>query len=351
MRIGIVCPYDLASPGGVQQLTSELAAKLMETGDSPVLIGAGRSSYEYGGPGPDGFVVPAGRPVFLKANDSVVPFTLSPGSWRRVRRALADVDVVHIHEPLVPLVGWAALMTGKPLVATFHADPAAWVHRAYRLVPLLARKFRRAVVTAVSETAARALPATWGEATIIPNAIDVASYRVPVGRIPRRVAFLGRDDPRKGLDVLLQAWPSVVEMHPDAQLVVMGATRPSQTRAVDFVGRVSAGEKRRLLASSSILVAPNLGGESFGIVVAEAMAAGCAVVASELPAFVSVLGDSGRLVPPGDPAGIASAVNDLLSHPETIVSMSQRSGSAVQRFDWPVVLEGYRAAYRRAVAM
>lgn len=350
MKIGIVCPYDLVSPGGVQQLTSELAEKLRDNGDEAVLVGAGAAAYE-GGPGRDQTTVPVGRPIHWSANDSVVPLTLSPASWGRVRRTLSEVDVIHVHEPFIPLVGWTALTMAKPMVATFHADPASWVGSAYRHFPLVGRKLRKAVVTAVSELAARALPERWGEVTIVPNAIEVARYELPVGRVDHRVAFLGRDDPRKGLDVINEAWPAIREADPDAELIVMGARRQSGPDGVSFLGRVTGGEKRRLLATSSVFVAPNTGGESFGIVIAEAMAAGCAIVASNLPAFQAVLGDDGVLVPVEDALALAEAVTRLVGDPVGARRMGEQARRAVRRFDWSVVLDAYQGAYRRALAM
>ena len=349
MKVGIVCPYDLASPGGVQQLTRELAERLAALGERTVLVGAGKTSYGFGA-GPEEGVIAVGRPIYLRANNSVVPLTFSPASWARVRGALSDVDVIHVHEPLIPLVGWIAVSVRKPLVATFHADPPGWVDAAYRWAPFIGRRLRSAVVTAVSEVAARALPAKWGDVTIVPNAIDVAAYEVPVGRVAKRVCFLGRDDPRKGLDILLEAWPSIQGAHPDSELVVMGADRTDGPKGVRFLGRVSGAEKRRLLASSAVYVAPNTGGESFGIVIAEGMAAGCAVVASDLPAFKAVLGDAGTLVPVGQPNLLADAVIDLLDDPDHATMLGVSAREEVRRFDWSEVVEGYQDVYRRAVA-
>ncbi len=279
----------------------------------------------------------------------MVPLTLSPLSWGRVRKALKKVDVVHIHEPLVPLVGWFALSTDKPLVATFHADPPDWARRLYPRLPWIGRRLRRGVVTAVSEVAAGALPESWGPIEIIPNAIDVAAYNLPVGRVDRRVCFLGRDDPRKGLDVLLAAWPRIREAVPNATLQVMGADRDTRVDGVEFLGRVTGGEKNRILASSLVYAAPNTGGESFGIVLAEAMAAGCAVVCTDLDAFKAVVGENALLVPVGDPESLAKAIIELLEDPERAREMGERARRAVERFDWGVIATRYQLMYRRAM--
>lgn len=348
MRIGVVCPYDIGRPGGVQQLSGELTARLRDMGEDVVFVGAGESWFE-GGPGLDDVTIPVGRSTSIRANESLVPLRLNPIGWRRVRRALEGVDVIHVHEPLAPMVGWMALSIAKPTVATFHADPPAWVPYVYRYAPWVAGRLRDSTITAVSPTAATALPSGWGEPHIVPNAIDVASYQLTVDREDLRVAFLGRDEPRKGLSVLLDAWPTVHSRYPDSELVVMGADRGDDRPGVRFTGPVSGEEKRRLLASSRVFVAPNLGGESFGIVVIEAMAAGCAVVASDLPSFLDVTGgDSAVHVPKGDGSALAAAISDLLGDGPTAMALGEAGRERAQRYDWPVVVEEYRRLYAKA---
>lgn len=348
MRVGIVCPYDLGEPGGVQQLTIELARHIESRGDSAVLVGVGKYRH-HGGPGRDRTTVAIGKGFKVKANESNVPVTLSPMSFARMKAALDSVDVVHLHEPMVPLAGWAALRSKKPMVATFHADPPDWVARTYRGLPLVGKRLRGAVLTAVSATARKSLPESWGEVRIIPNAIDVDAYDLPVGRVPHRIAFLGRDDPRKGLDLALEAFKKLHEDHPQSELVVMSANRDVTLPGVRFMGRVSEGEKRRLLASSAIYVAPNTGGESFGIVLAEAMAAGCAVIASDLPSFQAVAGENAILVPVGDGPALTSAMSFLMENDSERERLSAAGRRAVQRYDWPNVLDQYRQAYEEAI--
>lgn len=343
MKVGIVCPYDLEAPGGVQQLTRELTEELRRTGDEVVLIGAGKTLRT-----PEEARV--GWSIKIRANESVVPLTLSPLSWWRVRKLLKGVEVVNVHEPFIPLVGWAALSGKKPTVATFHADPPGRVVRFYRRTRLKRRQLRKAVLTAASPFAARAIPDEWGPVEVVPNAINVASYDLPVERIDRQVCFLGRDDPRKGLDLLLEAWPMIRESVPDAELKVMGAKRVERIDGVEFLGRVSDSDKRHVLTSSLVYVAPNTGGESFGIVVAEAMAAGCAVVCSDLDAFKEVIGEAGRLTPMGDTTAIADAVIDLLSDPDAARQLGGRARSEVARFDWGVIATRYQLMYRRAIS-
>jgi phosphatidylinositol alpha-mannosyltransferase len=344
----VVCPYDLTVPGGVQQITIELAEQLRRNGDDVVLLGAGNGSSP-GGAGLGETTVLTGWPLRVRANRSVAPLTMSL-SRRKVQRALAGVDVVHVHEPLIPTLGWLALSLDKPTVATFHADPPGWARTLYKTAPIVGRGLRRARLTAVSETAAAAIPPAWGEVRIIPNAIDTASYALPVGKVIRRVCFLGRDEPRKGLDVLLRAWPAIRERIPEAELEVVGASRPDTGPGIEYKGRVSAGEKKRILATSTVYVAPNTGGESFGLVIAEAMAAGCAVVCSDLPAFRDVLGDTGRLVPVGDVNRLADAVSELLSVPDEALSLGRAAQHRARMFDWDVVGAAYRQAYEEALS-
>jgi phosphatidylinositol alpha-mannosyltransferase len=349
MRIGIVCPYDVGAPGGVQQLTGELGAHLLAVGDDVVFVGAG-SSWFHHEPDLDEITVYAGGTITVRANRSDAPVALNPVSWPRVRRALSTVDVVHVHEPLIPLVGWMGLTTGKPLVVTFHADPPRWVTRLYGMVPGLHARLRRSIVTVVSRVAATGLPTSWGEPRVVPNAIDVASYAPQVDRAARRVAFLGRDEPRKGLSVLLEAWPAITAVVPDAELVVMGAARGGPIPGVRFMGRVGDEEKKRVLASSQVYVAPNVGGESFGIVVVEGMAAGCAVVTSDIPAFVEVGGDATIRVPVGSAGKLGAVVSELLADPSTTRDLGDRARSRSMAYDWSTVVCRYRELYEEVLS-
>jgi phosphatidyl-myo-inositol alpha-mannosyltransferase len=349
VRIGIVCPYDIGKPGGVQQLSGELASRLMGMGEEVVFVGAGEEWF-HDGPGVEDMTVPVGRATSIVANRSRAPIALGPSSWGKVRRALSDVEVLHIHEPLIPLVGWSALSLDKPTVVTFHADAPDWAGAVYRWAPWVGRRLRRAKVTAVSTTAARSIPEAWGEPEIVPNAIDVDSYDVPATRIAHQVAFLGRDEPRKGLEVLLEAWPAVQASVPSAELVVMGARRATDVAGARFTGPISEAEKRHQLASSQVYVAPNLGGESFGIVMLEAMAAGCAVVASDIPGFVDVAGGAAEHVAAGDPASLASAITGLLRDDARARDLGESARHRARMFDWSVVAGRYRNLYADAVS-
>ena len=342
MKVAVVCPYDAAKLGGVQSQAIAIVQWLRAEGHESWLVAPGEG-------GPDGTISVGGSST-VPANRSQAPVALDPRVARRVVEAVSGADVVHIHEPFMPMVSVAALVrSDRPLVGTFHADPGKGIKSLYMLARPLWRNWaqRLAVATAVSPVARRAVE-PFVDARIIPNAIDAASYRVGGERLANRVGFVGRDEKRKGLDVLLAAWPRVLELVPDAELVVGGALRQLGPAGVSFRGEISGDAKRQLMASSAIYVAPNLGGESFGLVVAEAMAAGCAVVASALPAFAAVLGDTGKLVFPGEPQDLARAIADLLLDPPSVASFGERALARVKRFDRSTVFPQYLDAYRQA---
>jgi phosphatidylinositol alpha-mannosyltransferase len=343
MHVALVCPYNLERPGGGQQHVLELAFRLERRGVDARVVAPGL---------PDGLAgTDLGGSVLVRGNRSSTPISLDPKVWRMTRRAIAAADVVHVHEPFMPLVSLAALNSGQPTVATFHADPPSWVGTAYRLGRGWGRRLLGgAVLTAVSPVAASSVPSSWGNIEVIPIGLDVASYGGGIERLEHRVCFLGRDDPRKGLDVLLSAWSDIKDRCPAAELVVLGAVRPDAPPGVRFLGRVSEAEKRRVLAVSAVFVAPNTGAESFGTVVAEAMASGCAVVATDLPAFRWVTGKAALLVPPGDSRALAAAVIQLLQTPGLTAKIGASSASQAARFDWEVVTDAYLASYRLAAS-
>jgi phosphatidyl-myo-inositol alpha-mannosyltransferase len=342
MRIGMVCPYDLGEPGGVQAQVLGLSHALTALGDEVVVIGPGLPS------GIDG--VDLGRSRAVPGNQSVVPLTLDLRVGREIERASRDVDVLHVHEPLMPMASLRALRAGPPVVGTFHAAPSAAGRRLYgALGPRIRRVLGPNVrcLTAVSAVAAAPLPAEL-DLEIVPNGIDVASFAVDTPRVDGRVSFLGRDERRKGLDVLVDSWPEVTRRHPGAELVVMGASR--EQPGITWMGRVDDVAKARVLASSAVYVAPNLGGESFGIVLAEAMAAGAAVLASDLESFRAVAGDAARYFEVADSSALADELVSLLADPDTRAGMAERGLERVGQFDWTVVASAYRSIYVRALS-
>jgi len=342
MRIGLVSPYDLGRPGGVQDQVIRLAGWLADEGHEPAIVGPGDE-------GPDGAVL-LGPTTAISANKANTPIRLDPRVGRRLTEALAHVDVIHVHEPLMPAVSPAALRVDGPAkVATFHADPPTWVRRLYRHGRTGVRYAVRnaGVVTAVSPIAGSSIDGVV-DYRIIPNGIDTSAYRTGP-KVPGRVVFLGRDDERKGLQILLDAWPAVTAAHPEATLHVLGATRETAPSGVRFLGRVDEATKRDELGGAAVFCAPNLGGESFGIIVAEAMASACAVVASSIPAFEHVAGDAALFAPPGDAATLAGRIGALLGDPARAAALGAAAGLRVERFSGPAVARRYVAAYRDAL--
>ncbi|TDO92936.1 glycosyltransferase family 4 protein [Enemella evansiae] len=347
MRIGLVCPYSLDRPGGVQQQVLGLAAWLHRRGHRVSVLAPGR-------PAPEPWVESTGRAVPVPWNGSVARIAAGPLTAARVRRWLAAVrpDVLHLHEPFTPsAAGWALMLAaGTPVVATCHAavDPtsrqAAIARTAGALTPGLPRRI--GIATAPSTTAAATARAHWGLVPrIVPNAIDVGAYagdREPGERT--RLTFLGRlDEPRKGLPVLLAALPELRRRIGDFELQLIGPGSVPDAPEVRPFGRVDEATKAALLRRTDVLVAPNTGGESFGIVLAEALAAGAGVAASDLPGFGEVLGPVGRRFPAGDPAALAAAVAAELAAPDPAGRRARAS-----RFDWaqigPQVLQAYADA-------
>lgn len=343
MRIGLVCPYDMSRPGGVQAQVRGLAKVLTESGDDVTVIAPGLPD----SPGD----VDLGPTVAVPGNGSMVPLSVNPRVGRRIEEAVGDLELLHVHEPFMPTVSVAALRVGTPVVATFHAAPSALGVGLYALAGSQIQKVLGnavKIVTAVSETAAHPLHESLN-VRIIPNAIDVSSFHCEeVDRLPKRVCFLGRDEPRKGLDVLLDAWTTVTRDVPEAELVVMGTERDDV--GIVWKGQVDDATKSEVLCSSQIYVAPNLGGESFGIVLVEAMAAGAAVVASDLPSFREVGRDAVRYFESGDSNDLAARLLALLDDAQTVAAMSEAGKARVGDFDWSKVAAEYRSAYAEALS-
>lgn len=366
MRVGIVCPYSWDVPGGVQFHVRDLAEVLLARGhEVSVLAPADDDS-----PVP-AYVVPAGRAVPVPYNGSVARVNFGPLSAARVRRWLREgrFDVLHIHEPATPslslLACWAA--TGA-IVATFHTAnlrSRAMLAASTILEPALEKIGAR---IAVSEDARRTLVEhVGGDAVLIPNGVFVdrfaAARQVPEWRGEQgTVGFIGRlDEQRKGLPTLLAAMESVVAARPGVRILVAGRGDeheaveglPDAVRAaVTFLGVVSEADKARLLRTVDVYVAPNLGGESFGIILVEAMSAGAPVLASDLDAFGRVLDDGrvGVLFPAGDVAALSRSLLDLLGDEERRAALRREASAWVRRFDWSVVVDELVAVYETVAA-
>jgi phosphatidyl-myo-inositol alpha-mannosyltransferase len=367
VRVGIVCPYSFDVPGGVQFHVRDLAEHLLAHGHDVSVIAPADDDT----PVP-AYLVPSGRAVPVPYNGSVARLAFGPLARHRVHRWLeqGDFDVLHIHEPVTPSLGMLALWASTgPVVATFHTSNlrSRVLQAAY---PVLRPSLEKiAARIAVSEDARRTVTThVGGDAVVIPNGVFVDAF-AQAPRDPRwtgtperpTVAFVGRlDEPRKGLPVLCDAVPRVLRAFPGARFVIAGSgdaqaaaerLDPSSRAACEFLGMVTDADKAALLRSVDVYVAPHTGGESFGIVLVEAMSAGAPVLASDLDAFRRVL-DDGRLggqFPTGDAAALATALVDLLADPGCRATLSARAGAAVRRYDWSVVGEEVLAVYETVV--
>ncbi|WP_199737666.1 glycosyltransferase family 4 protein [Cellulomonas sp. PhB150] len=369
MRVGIVCPYSFDVPGGVQFHVRDLAEALLARGhDVSVLAPADDET-----PVPP-YLTAAGRAVPVRYNGSVARLSFGPVTAARARKWLSagQFDVLHLHEPVTPSLSMLALwIADGPVVATFHTsmERSRPLQVAFPLVRQSLEKIAARI--AVSEDARRTLVEhLGGDAVVIPNGVYVDQFAdaQPDSRwtgTPERptLAFLGRlDESRKGLAVMLGAVREVLAHVPGARFLVAGRgeTGEQQARellgdqagAVEFLGGVSDDDKARLLSSVDIYIAPQTGGESFGIVLVEAMSAGAAVVASDLGAFSRVLDDgaAGVLFRTGDSADLARTLVEVLADPERRATVVARAGSVVRRYDWSAVTDQVLAVYEMAVA-
>ena len=363
MRIGLVCPYSFDVPGGVQLHVRDLARYLIAAGHSVSVLAPADDDT----PVPP-YVEAAGRAVPVKYNGSVARLTFGPVSAARVRRWLAegDFDVLHLHEPVTPSLSVLALwLANGPIIATYHTSTIR--SRAMQVAqPMLRPSLEKiSARIAVSEDARRTLIEHFGgDAVVIPNGVRVGDFATaPVeerwqGTAQRpTLGLVGRlDEKRKGLPVLVAALPRILERYPGARVLVLGhgdgeealAGAPAEVvAAVELLGGLDDAAKASLLRSVDAYVAPHTGGESFGIVLVEAMSAGTAVVASDLSAFRRVLdeGACGVLVPVGDPDALAKAVVELLDDEGARSRIGARAAAAAWRYDWSRVGEQVLAVY------
>jgi phosphatidyl-myo-inositol alpha-mannosyltransferase len=362
VKVGIVCPYSFDVPGGVQFHVRDLAEALIERGDEVSVLAPADDET----PVPDYFV-PAGRAVPVHYNGSVARMTFGPVSAGRVRRWLdqGQFDVLHLHEPVTPSLGMLALwIASGPIVATFHTAlvRSRALQVAYPMVRPSLEKISARI--AVSEDARRTLvDHLGGDAVVIPNGVYVdkfeqaeADSRWTGTATAPTVAFLGRlDEPRKGLPVLTAAIPAVLEQVPGARFLVAGRGDTTEARealgphasSVEFLGEISDEDKARLLSSVDVYCAPHTGGESFGIVLVEAMSAGAAVVSSDLGAFRRVLDDgaAGVLFRNGDSADLAATLVRVLRDDQLRAEKTRLALDVVRRYDWSAVTRQVLTVY------
>jgi phosphatidyl-myo-inositol alpha-mannosyltransferase len=383
MRIAIVSPYDLDVVGGVQSHVLALAEALRAAGDQVHVLGPGRSM-----PGRSGL----GRSLAVPANGSRAPLAADPRAVARLRlnlRRLAP-DVVHVHEPLVPPVGLAAALTRvAPTVLTFHAyAEGGWLPTLYRAVRRPARRIvdRAAALMAVSPAAARfhagALGIDVDRLQVVPNGVDVARFAsqaaIPTARSRaasrttsrgedggrRRLVFIGRLEHRKGPDVALEAFLRLAGERDDVELTIVGegplrgrlearlrSAAPEHAARVQLAGMATAAALPGLLAGSEVALLPSRGGESFGIVLLEAMAAGVAIVASDLEGYRAVARQDREavLVPVDDVAALARAVGRLLDDEPLRARLVTAGSLRAAEHDWSAVAAHTREVYVQAV--
>jgi phosphatidyl-myo-inositol alpha-mannosyltransferase len=365
LRIGIVSPYSFDVPGGVQNHIIDLAEALIGLGHEVSVLAPADEDAEL-----PPYVVPAGRAVPLPYNGSVARIAFGPVSTARVRRWLSrgQFDVLHVHEPMTPSLSLLAVLSARgPVVATFHTSitRSRALSAAQGLLQMVSEKITARI--AVSELARRTqVEHLDGGAVEIPNGVAVAKFAsaAPLPGWPGEggsVGFLGRfTEPRKGFTVLRTAFVTLARERAGLRLLVAGPGDPDDLYGefpadlrdrVVFLGRVSEQDKARMLRSVDVYVAPNTGGESFGMILTEAMAAGVAIAASDLDAFRRVLdgGRTGALFPTSDADALTASLRDLLDDPERRDELAERAQVAVAAFDWPIVANRVLEVYATAI--
>ena len=355
MRIAQVSPYSLTLPGGVQAQVLGLGRALRKLGHDVRVLGP------CDGPPPEPGVVPLGSSIPLAANGSVAPIAPDVSAVLRTVRALRDegFDIVHIHEPLVPGPSATALVVADaPIVATFHRAGRSSAYSAF--MPVTRYGVRRvAIRCAVSEDARRtAEEALGGEYVMVFNGIEVDRFAkaapAPTNGHPT-IFFLGRHEPRKGLEVLLQAMPA---LGPDVRLWVAGdgpqtpelRQRVSGDPRIEWLGRVTDAEVAARLAGADVFCAPSLGGESFGVVLLEAMAARTPIVASDLAGYRRVVRDGaeGLLVPPGDVDALSAALRTVLTDASVRTRLADACFERAEAFSMDTLAQRYLEIYEQA---
>ena len=360
MRIGMVCPYSFDVPGGVQSHVLQLAEVMRERGHEVSVLAPFSPHVDL----PD-YVVSGGKAVPIPYNGSVARLRFGPATHRKVKRWLIDgqFDVLHLHEPNAPSLSMLALQAAEgPIVATFHTSTTKSL--TLSVFQGILRPYHEKIVgrIAVSDLARRwQMEALGSDAVEIPNGVDVASFAdAPrldgYPRPGRSVLFLGRyDEPRKGMAVLVGALTALVKRFPDIEVLIVGRGDEEELREevgelaghLRFLGQVDDATKASAMRSADVYCAPNTGGESFGIVLVEAMAAGTPVVASDLDAFRRVLldGKAGRLVPVDDSDALAEGLIAVLEDDELRAAYVKAASVAVRRYDWSVVADEIMRVY------
>ena len=363
LKIGIVCPYSWDTPGGVQNHIRDLAEFLIESGHdvsvlAPVIDESNLPEY----------VVNAGKPISIPYNGAVARVLFGPVAFARVRQWISqgEFDLLHLHEPAIPSISllacWAA---DGPMVGTFHAA-AKRQKIIFAIGPILEPAIEKlSARIAVSEAARLTLTDHLDtDAVIIPNGIYANRYTD--GKTIEKwsgntIGFIGRfEEPRKGLSVLVDALPVISRFAPDVKIFVAGPGDPAKViegidpqlrQRFEFLGKITESEKADFMSSVAVYVAPNTGGESFGIILAEALAGGACVVASDIPAFDDLLGhgEFGALFESESSTELAKVVIDLLRDETKRKELSARGKERSKKFDWTVVAQQIYSVYEMSI--
>lgn len=362
-RIGIVCPYGWDTPGGVQAHIADLATYLISQGHYVSVLAPANDEALL----PD-YLVNAGKPLAIPYNGAVARILFGPIAFSRVRQWISqgDFDLLHLHEPAIPSISLLACFAAEgPLVGTFHAS-AKRQRAIFAIGPILEPVIEKLTARiAVSEAARSTLTEHLEtDAIVVPNGIY--ARRLASGKLDDRwggssIGFIGRfEEPRKGLTILVEALPQIIREIPEIRVLVAGPGDKDQFLSevpvslhnrFHFLGRISEEEKADFLHSIGVYVAPNTGGESFGIILAEALAAGAAVVASDIPAFQTLLGDGayGSLFQSERADSLASAIIETLSNREKRDLLRSAGKDYAQSFDWDEVAMRIYDVYEMAM--
>jgi phosphatidylinositol alpha-mannosyltransferase len=362
LNIGIVCPYGWDAPGGVQAHIADLRTYLVAKGHKVSVLAPTAEEESL----PE-WVTSAGKPLSIPYNGAVARVLFGPVAFAKVKQWISEneFDLLHLHEPAIPSISLLACWAAEgPMVGTFHAS-AKKQKASFAIVPILEPVIEKlSARIAVSQAARETLRAHLEtDAVVIPNGIYAKKM---IGKVRpewsgETLGFMGRfNEPRKGLKVLIDALPIISRFMPNVQVLVAGPGNPDeflkeidpQLRSrIKFLGRLSEEEKADFMSSVGAYVAPNTGGESFGIILAEALAGGAAVVASDIPAFQAVLenGKYGKMFKSEDATDLAKVVIDLIRDRTFRDEMANSGQSYAQKFDWDVVAENIFEVYEMAI--
>ena len=368
MKIAMVSPYDFTWPGGVTAHVAQLARALGRSGHEVQVLAPHSPSRDFQD---SDLLVPFGRSVPLPSGGSTARVTLSWWLYPKIRALLKkeQFDIIHLHEPMVPILPLCVLEFSKSVnVGTFHASYSRQhLYRAFQ--PIIKRWQKRLHGSiAVSPAARRYVNNTFpGEYEIIPNGIDYKHFSANVAPLPQyqdgklNILFVGRLEKRKGLRYLLEAYSKLKWEMPNTRLIVVGPGNPDKEsyrilsshglRDVEFAGRVSYDELPRYYSTADIFCSPATGGESFGIVLLEAMSAGKPVVASDIEGFRGIMtdGEQGLLVPKKDTGALANALGRLARDPELRSKLGGQGSRSAEDYRWEVVASRVEEYYNRCI--